>query len=214
MSDIVLSAGVRQNLLSLQSTARLMGLTQNRLATGKRVNTALDNPSNFFTSQSLSNRARDLNALLDSIGQAQKTLEAADQGISSLTKLVESAKSIAKQARQAPQPSAVTYGTINVGATADAETLADHDGGTIAVADSTLYSFTININGAGLIPEFRGSGGTAILYSEMFKSVSENPRYQHADVVQIGIENENMVREMDNFGIQFYKMHRTYKKDL
>ena len=72
----------------------------------------------------------------------------------------------------------------------------------------------ININGAGLIPEFRGSGGTAILYSEMFKSVSENPRYQHADVVQIGIENENMVREMDNFGIQFYKMHRTYKKDL
>jgi hypothetical protein len=72
----------------------------------------------------------------------------------------------------------------------------------------------ININGAGLIPEFRGSGGTAILYSEMFKSVSENPRYQYADVVQIGIENENMLREMENFGIQFYKMHRTYKRDL
>jgi flagellin-like hook-associated protein FlgL len=149
MSDIVLSASVRQNLLSLQSTAHLMSLTQNRLATGKKVNTALDNPSNFFTSQSLSNRARDLNGLLDSIGQAQKTLEAADQGITSLTKLVESAKSIAKQARQAPQPSAVTYGTITVGATADAETLADHDGGTITVTDSTLYSFTININGTG-----------------------------------------------------------------
>ena len=104
MGDVVLSAGVRQNLLSLQNTAELMATTQNRLATGKKVNSALDNPGNFFTSQALSNRASDLNALLDSIGQSQKTLEAADHGITSITKLVESAKSIAKQARQAPQP--------------------------------------------------------------------------------------------------------------
>jgi len=72
----------------------------------------------------------------------------------------------------------------------------------------------ININGAGLLPEYRGSGGTAILYSEMFKSVTENPRYRHADVVQIGIENENMQREMENFGVDFYKRHRTYQKNL
>ena len=72
----------------------------------------------------------------------------------------------------------------------------------------------ININGAGLLPEYRGSGGTAILYSEMFKSVSENPRYKHADVVQIGVENEKMQREMENFGIGFYKVHRTYVKEL
>jgi hypothetical protein len=72
----------------------------------------------------------------------------------------------------------------------------------------------ININGAGLLPEYRGSGGTAILYSEMFKSVSRNPRYKHADVVQIGVENENMQREMENFGVDFYKMHRTYIKEL
>jgi hypothetical protein len=72
----------------------------------------------------------------------------------------------------------------------------------------------ININGAGLLPEYRGSGGTAILYSEMFKSVSENPRYKHAEVVQIGVENENMQREMENFGIDFYKMHRTYLRSL
>jgi flagellin-like hook-associated protein FlgL len=114
MSDIVLSAGVRQNLLSLQSTAELMSTTQHRLATGKRVNSALDNPGNFFTSQALSNRASDLNGLLDSIGQAQKTIEAADHGITSLTKLVESAKSIAKQARQAPQPGASGYAAIAV----------------------------------------------------------------------------------------------------
>jgi hypothetical protein len=72
----------------------------------------------------------------------------------------------------------------------------------------------ININGAGLLPEYRGSGGTAILYSEMFKSVAENPRYRHAEVVQIGVENGNMQREMENFGIDFYKMHRTYSRTL
>ncbi|MGZ9222980.1 MAG: hypothetical protein ACXW4Q_12805 [Anaerolineales bacterium] len=72
----------------------------------------------------------------------------------------------------------------------------------------------ININGAGLLPEYRGSGGTAILYSEMFKSVTENPRYKHAEVVQIGVENENMQREMEHFGIEFYKTHRVYCQDL
>jgi hypothetical protein len=72
----------------------------------------------------------------------------------------------------------------------------------------------ININGAGLLPEYRGSGGTAILYSEMFKSVSGNPRYKHAEVVQIGVENEAMQREMENFGVDFYKMHRTYFRNL
>jgi flagellin-like hook-associated protein FlgL len=150
-SNITLSAGVRQNLLSLQNTATLSALTQNRLATGKKVNSALDNPTNFFTSQSLSNRASDLNSLLDSIGQAQKTLEAADKGITSLTKLVESAKSIAKQARQAPGPSAVTYGAISVNSTTDAETLGTTGNGTaITVANSTAYSFTININGSGV----------------------------------------------------------------
>ena len=72
----------------------------------------------------------------------------------------------------------------------------------------------ININGAGMIEEYRGLGGTAILYSEMFKSVVENPRYRHAEVVQIGLENEKMQRDMENFGIDFYKTHRVYEKNL
>jgi hypothetical protein len=72
----------------------------------------------------------------------------------------------------------------------------------------------ININGAGMIEEFRGLGGTAILYSEMFKSVAENPRYRHAEVVQIGMENDKMQREMENFGVNFYKVHRMYQRDL
>src|SRR3979409_135758 len=100
MSGIVLSSSVRQNLLSLQSTADLLATTQNRLATGKKVNTALDNPTNFFTAQSLDSRAGDINNLLDGIGNGVQVLQAANTGITSLQKLVDSAKSIANQVLQ------------------------------------------------------------------------------------------------------------------
>jgi flagellin-like hook-associated protein FlgL len=102
MSGIVLTAAVRQNLLSLQSTADLLATTQNRLSTGKKVNTALDNPTNFFTAQGLDNRASDINNLLDSIGNGVQVLQAANTGITSLQKLVDTAKSIANQVLQAP----------------------------------------------------------------------------------------------------------------
>ena len=102
MSSIVLSASVRQNLLSLQSTADLLSTTQNRLATGNKVNSALDNPTNFFTAQGLNNRASDINNLLDSIGNGVQVLQAANTGITSLQKLVDTAKSIANQVLQAP----------------------------------------------------------------------------------------------------------------
>ncbi|MGZ5940325.1 MAG: DUF1522 domain-containing protein, partial [Rhizomicrobium sp.] len=100
MSGIVLSSSVRQNLLSLQSTADLLATTQNRLATGKKVNTALDNPTNFFTASKLDNRASDINNLLDGIGNGVQVLQAANTGITSLQKLVDSAKSVANQALQ------------------------------------------------------------------------------------------------------------------
>ena len=122
MSDIVLSASVRQNLLSLQSTADLLATTQNRLATGKKVNTALDNPTNFFTAEALDNRASDINNLLDGIGNGVQVLQAANTGITSLQKLVDSAKSVAHQALQAAvgysSKSSVTTTAIT-GATAD-----------------------------------------------------------------------------------------------
>jgi hypothetical protein len=72
----------------------------------------------------------------------------------------------------------------------------------------------LNINGVGLLPEYRGSGGTAILYSELFKSVVETGQFKHAEVIQIGMENENMERDLENFGIDFYKVHRTYVRTL
>jgi len=91
---------VRQNLLSLQSTADLLATTQNRLATGKKVNTALDNPTNYFTAASLDSRASDINNLLDGIGNGVQVLQAANTGITSLQKLVDTAKSIANQVLQ------------------------------------------------------------------------------------------------------------------
>src|SRR5581483_12170674 len=100
MSDIVLSAGVRSNLLQLQQTSELMTRTQTRLATGKRVNSALDNAINFFTAQGLDNRASDLSALLDSMSTAINTIQAANNGITAITKLVQSAQSIVTQAQQ------------------------------------------------------------------------------------------------------------------
>jgi flagellin-like hook-associated protein FlgL len=102
MSGIVLSASVRQNLLSLQSTASLLATTQNALATGNKVNSALDNPTNFFTAQGLNNRASDISNLLDSIGNGVQVLQAANTGLTSLQSLVDTAKSIANQVLQAP----------------------------------------------------------------------------------------------------------------
>src|ERR1700687_1960594 len=102
MSGIVLSASVRQNLLSLHSAADLLATTQNRLATGNKVNSALDNPTNFFTAQGLNNSASDISNLLASIGNGVRVLHAANTGITSLQQLVDTAKSLANQVLQAP----------------------------------------------------------------------------------------------------------------
>lgn len=100
-SDVVLSSAMRSNLLSLQNTQGQIDITQNRLSTGKKVNSALDGPQAFFASQALTNRASDLNRLLDSIGQSIQVIKAADNGVTALSKLVEQADSVANSARDA-----------------------------------------------------------------------------------------------------------------
>ena len=100
MSNITLSAAVRSNLLSLQNTASLLDTTQTRLATGNKVNSALDNPTSYFTAAGLNSRASDLGNLLDSVSNAVQTIQAANDGITSITKLVESAQATANQAQQ------------------------------------------------------------------------------------------------------------------
>jgi flagellin len=149
-SSITLSAGVRQNLLSLQDTASLLATTQNRLATGKKVNSALDNPINFFTSQGLSARASDLNALLDTIGQAQQTLKAADTGLTSLTSLVQSAKAIATQAQEASKGGVNYTNVTGTVAIALDSTSSASSAGSVVTAGTASTQATANLNAAGI----------------------------------------------------------------
>jgi hypothetical protein len=71
----------------------------------------------------------------------------------------------------------------------------------------------VNINGAGIIEKYRGLGGTAILFSEMFKTLQDS-RFDHGDIVQIGTDNQRMLRELRDLGIDFYKKHRIYRRQL
>lgn len=111
MADISLTASMRSNLLSLQQTQSLMDTTQERLSTGKKVNSAIDNPSSYYTAQSLTNRASDLNALLDSMGQGIQTIQAANEGIEAITDFVQQAKALANTARD----NATVKGTTSSG---------------------------------------------------------------------------------------------------
>src|SRR6266700_2764078 len=99
-TEIVLSAGIRSNLLSLQNTFSLQQTTQGRLATGKKVNSALDNAVNFFTAAALTTRSSELSSLLDSMTNGVNTLKAADNGLTSITTTIQSMQATVTQARQ------------------------------------------------------------------------------------------------------------------
>ena len=100
MSSVALGASMRANLLSLQKTNSLLETSQLRLSTGRKVNSALDDPRSFFTAQGLNNRASDLGRLLDGMGQSVQTVKAADTGVTAMTKLMEQADSIVTKAKE------------------------------------------------------------------------------------------------------------------
>ncbi len=157
MSDIVLSSGIRNNLLSLQNSAGLLDRTQNRLSTGRKVNTALDDPLNYFQSTALSTRSTDLGRLLDGIGQGIKTLETADNAIRAMTRLVETAQAGARTSLQ----SASTNAKIGSGMDLASRTAIDYvaqpnlvgpngkfqagDTFTISGTDNLAVAFTFNV---------------------------------------------------------------------
>lgn len=145
MSSITLSAATRQNLLSLQDTAQLMATTQNRLATGKTVNSALDNPTNFFTSQALDGRSSSLNSLLDGVSNGIQSIQAANQGITSIQKLVDQAKSIANQALSTQLSTTGTAANAYSASTASQTVLMTINGTSVSatVAASSSISATV-----------------------------------------------------------------------
>src|SRR4029450_3146351 len=175
MSDIVLSASVRQNLLSLQSTAELLATTQNRLSTGKKVNTALDNPTNYFTAAGLDNRASDISNLLDGIGNGVQVLLAANTGLTSLQKLVDTAKSIANQVLQAPagysvKASATSLAPSGLGPLGVAGTAADLTNGGTNSLDGLDFVFTPATGAATTITVTSAAGGGHVNSIESFNT--------------------------------------------
>ena len=168
-SDITLSAGVRANLLSLQNTAQLMQTTQNRLATGKKVNSALDNPLNFFSSASLGARASDLSSLLDSMSNGIQTIQAGNNGITAVTSLVQQLQATVSQARSDASAGTVTPGTaLTLSAATNSSNSANNK-----LSFSVANGVTVDINVDGGVtaatltgttnPATLGTGGTGTI---------------------------------------------------
>ncbi|KMO39552.1 hypothetical protein VQ03_15520 [Methylobacterium tarhaniae] len=183
-SSITLSAATRQNLLSLQDTASLLSTTQTRLSTGKKVNSALDNPINFFTAQNLTSRAGDLGNLLDGLSNGVQAIKAASQGITSIQKLVDSAKSAANQALSdkgttsnglpataAAVSSSKSYGTLagTTDGTQDFSTLGK-DGSLDISLDGGKTKTTIRLDGATL--GNNGADATKISASQLVTAIN------------------------------------------
>ncbi|MBV9426491.1 MAG: hypothetical protein JO084_02045 [Bradyrhizobiaceae bacterium] len=161
--DIVLSSGIRANLLSLQNTASLIGTTQQKLSTGLKVNSALDNPIDYFTASSLHATATNLGNLLDAVSNAVQTVQAANNGITSITKLVQSAQAIVQQAQQSAASTAIDSGTVS-GLTS-ASSFAVTSGNTITISDGTstaTITSTGNVTVQQIINAVNGAAGLNI----------------------------------------------------
>jgi len=154
MSNINLTAAVRQNLLSLQGTAQMMAKTQNTLSTGNKVNSALDNPSNFFTASSLNSRASDLGNLMDSMKSGIKTIEAADNGLTSITKTLESMQSTLRQARQDKSFETASY---TLTSTTSSTAKIDFTGGAFGTGAGSIKLATDSATAAKATAAFSGT---------------------------------------------------------
>ena len=177
MSEVQLTASMRSNLLALQQTTELLGKTQERLSSGRKVNSALDNPTNFFAAQSLTSRANDLLGFKDAISQAIQTINAADKSISAIKTLIESAKAVANDAK---------------GVVADAQTSQTL---TISNASSLTATDTVAINnviftavsGAASATQFDISSGDATQIAISLASAINSTATSHDATVSSNI---------------------------
>ncbi|HXE97767.1 MAG TPA: flagellin [Dongiaceae bacterium] len=148
ISDVSLTAGMRSNLLQLQNTSAQIAKTQQRLSTGKQVNSALDNPTNFFASQAAVNRANDFSSRKDGMGEAIQNVKAADAGITAITSLVTAAKGLAEAALGTTSTTdrasfATQYGTLQTQITQLASDSGYRGTNLLGTANNTL---TVNFN--------------------------------------------------------------------
>lgn len=191
--SIALSSAIRQNLVSLQNTETLMGSTQNRLATGKRVSTALDNPANFFAAAGHSQRADLLTGLKDGIGEAIQTVKQADKGVTSIKDLIEGLRGQITQARSAINDTtnsttlctsvAANYNELvkqlnNTGSDSSYKGINFLSGGTLTVNFNENATTTLSITGfqssaSGLAIASGSAAGSGSAVSASFDTVAE-----------------------------------------
>lgn len=143
LNDVSLTSGMRSNLLSLQNTVTLLNRTQNRLSTGKKVNSAIDNPVSYFAAQSLTSRASTIDSLKDAMGQAVSTINAADKGITSITALIQQAKGIAQSAQSADNTQNTVTETLTALAAGDTVVMG---GLTLTATSSSVTAGALEFN--------------------------------------------------------------------
>ena len=155
IGEISLTSGMRANLHALQNTSKLLDQTQRRLSTGKKVNSALDNPTNFFAAKAHTNRASDLAALKDGMSEAIQVVKAADEGIGAVTRLIESAKGLAQAAQTSSNEKSSTAAIVASGAftagdtvTVNGQTFTAVATSGAAMATSTTFQITDADNAA------------------------------------------------------------------
>jgi flagellin len=197
--DIVLSSGIRANLLSLQNTASLIGKTQERLSTGLKVNSALDNPIDYFTASSLHANATNLGNLLDAVSNAVQTVQAANNGITSITKLVQSAQAIVQQAQQSAASTAIVNGTVS-GLTS-ASSFSVTSGNTITINDGTTTA-TITSTGTLTVGQLINAiNGTANLKVNAELSANGNLQLEATGANVITVGGTATAGELAQFGL-------------
>ena len=217
MSDITLTSSMRANLSSLRMISGQMGKTQERLSTGLKVNSAIDNASSYYQARSLTNRAADLAALLDNMGQGIQTINAAIEGLESGTAFLEQMSSIAAQAVAQPAGGSASgdvsggdddsgtvtkpiedfinegYQVINAGATADEIEALIADGAKLVLDGDVILDRGLNITNKDVI--INGNGHKITFTGDNAAAITVDGATASADISNVKIEatGENVV---------------------
>ncbi len=161
---VSLTAGMRSNLFALTETANMMNRTQERLSTGKKVNSALDNPTSFFTAKAHMERATELDGYKDGMSEAVQAINAADSGITGITSLIDSAIAVAEKAKEAPAASGVDTQTIN---------LTTVTAGDVITIGGTTFTASAGQNGTGGFLVGGSDAATAINLAQLINATTE-----------------------------------------
>lgn len=202
-NDVALTAALRNNLLSLQKTQSAIDSTQLRLATGRKVNSALDGPQAFFASQALNNRANDLQRLLDSVGQSIQVIKAADNGVTALTTLIEQATSIATSAREATTADAESASVTGDTDIRDFEADAAYNNATITFTATDADGFDVTITGGAGANNNEVTITTDMTSDEIVKAINDLKDDEENQLFQASLNSSGKLQIKSLNGVSF-----------